>query len=327
MIAVFYGADTFRSWEAFRSARMRAEQEAGVPVKILRDDLVSPASLAAAVNGQSLFGTPSPVAVERLTSWTGARGESVARVLRAVPSSQTLLVWEEQPVLSGVVWRTLTKLADRLQTFAPLGAEAARQWVVDRVSAAGGAIAEDACHLLVEACGANLWRLASEVDKLLLLVVPAAEVRGADGQLKRQQITRADVEEVVPMAFGEDFFATARAIVGGKAEQALRLLASFRRAGGDPRRLLSCVVRDLQRLVRVRGALDAGVHLGTWEVARMLHVSQEAAESMLLTVKRTRTAAARALLDRCTLAYYHLNTGRAQADEILDSLALASVTK
>ncbi len=311
MIRIFFGEDTFRSQAAFREARETAAARAGVPVVILRDEALTPAALAGALEGQSLFGGVPPVAVERLTRFTSAAAEAVAVALQNVPRPRTLLVWEEgDPNPQGIVWKALRRLADRHDRFESLPPADLARWIRARVRAGGGEIEPAAVSRLLELCDADLWRLSTEIDKLVLH-------RG------RGPLRVADVDALVPEAVTVDIFGAVRAIAGGEVAEALRHLVAARRAGDDPRKLFFLVVREIQHLRAVRARLDAGERLFWWDVARSLHLPRAAAESLLAAAPRLTATGLRTLFDRLVVSYYHLNSGRAEAGEVLETLALS----
>lgn len=313
MIRVFYGPDTYRSREAYAAARGDAARRAATPPLVLREDELTPATLQAALEGQPLFGTPAAVAVERLAAFTGAHAEQVARALTAVPRGRAVLVWEDGiPPANGIVWRALRAAADHLEEFSFLAEPELLRWMAARAKTRGRTIEPAAARLLAARCGADLWRLSQELEKALL-VRPAGAV------------TVADVEQVGLVMPEADLFRVVEAFASGDGTAALRLLAAYRRAGEDLRRLWFLVIRDLGRLVRIRGELDRGQRVSAFSLARELRLPRTAAETLLQAARRTAAPRLRTLLDRAVVAYYHLNSGRADVGEVLESLALGNI--
>lgn len=314
MIRVFFGADTFRSREAYLAARAEAAGAVGTPCRVLRDEDLTLASVTEALEAQSLFGTTAPLALERLTSFTGADAERIAEALRRAPTGCTVLVWEEGvPPANGILLRALRAVAQTCMTFDQTSESDAHAWIDQRARAAGRQMEVAAARHLLAVCDGNLWCVAGELDKLMLL-------------RSNGPVTEADVAEItsgnLPAA---DLFATVRALVSGEGRAAMKLLVAYGRAGEDPRRLFFLVVRDIQRLLRARMALDRGESLGVWDLAREFRIPRDAAAHLLAVAHQTTTRALRTLFDRCVVAYYHLNTGRAEAAEVLESLALGTL--
>lgn len=313
MITVFFGEDTYRSREAYRTAREKESTRASVPAVVLRDERLTPAALQAALSGDTLFGARPPIAVECLTVFTGASATAVADVLRAASADSTILIWEDgAPAANGIIWRALQELADCRQ-FSLLSESEAFSWIAERAAASGKTIDAAAGRALIARCGTNLWVLASELDKLLL---GASDV-----------ITVADVEETVPSAPDAEIFGVIRAVVHGESADALRALTAGSLSGEDPRRIFFLVLREVSALLRARERLDQGETFNAWTLARDFHLPKAAADQLLSTARQTTASALRALFDRCVVAYYHLNTGRAEAEEILESLALRNISQ
>jgi DNA polymerase III delta subunit len=314
MLYVFYGTDTFRSREAYVAARTKAANTVGTPCRVLRDEERTVASVTEALEAQSLFGDPRPLAVERLTAFTGDDAERVTEALRHAPGERTVLVWEDgTPPANGIVWRALRAAATACTAFDQLGESDARTWIVQRAQVAGCLVKPAAVQRLLTACDGNLWCVAAELDKLMLL-----RSRGA--------VTVADVDEIVSGGHpAADLFATVRALVSGDGRAALKFLVAYERSGEDPRRLFFLVVRDVQRLLQVRMTLDRGEPLNAWDLARDFRLPHAAAAHLLAVAGKTTALALRTLFDRCVVAYYHLNTGRAEAAEVLERLALGTL--
>lgn len=314
MLHVFYGTDTFRSREAYVAARAKAADAAGTPCRVLRDEELTVAAVTEALEAQSLFGSTVPLVVERLTSFTGDDAERVVEALRRAPKERTVLVWEDgTPPVNGIVWRTLRAVAKTCTVFDPLSESAVHAWIDQRAQATGRKLEPAAVQRLLTACDGSLWCVAAELDKLMLL-------------RSRGTIAVADVDEAVSGGVpAADLFTTVRALVGGDGRAALQHLVAYERSGEDPRRLFFLVVRDVQRLLQVRAALDRGEPLNVWGLARDFRLPRDAAAHLLAVAHKTTTRALRTLFDRCVVAYYHLNQGRAEAAEVLESLALGTL--
>lgn len=310
MVRIFYGPDTYRSREAYHTALSAAERRAGTPALVLRDEALTPAAVHAALEGQSLFGVVPPVALERLTSFSHTQAERIADVLQGLPRDREVFVWEDgTPLATGVVWRALESVAGDRSVWNTLSESEVIRWIGARATASGRTVEPAAVRELYAACGADLWSLSSELEKLFLL-----KPKGV--------LTSADVREVVSTPPRADVFGAVNAIVQRDRVTALQRLATSRRAGEDLRRLFTLVLRDLRRLLRIRGGLDSGEALSPWSLAHEFHIPRAAAGDLLRTAQATTTPRLRSLLDRLIVAYFHLNTGRAEAGEVLESLAL-----
>ncbi|MGE5244548.1 MAG: DNA polymerase III subunit delta [Betaproteobacteria bacterium] len=102
----------------------------------------------------------------------------------------------------------------------------AEQWVRSRVAAAGSQIEPAAARLLAQRAGADVKRLRSEVDRLLLYA------------LGQKTITIADARELAGPAALQDHWAMTNAIEAGAAPEALKQLALVLDAGAAPEQVL-----------------------------------------------------------------------------------------
>jgi DNA polymerase-3 subunit delta len=137
----------------------------------------------AACNALGLFGGGSRlVLVEGVDRWKAADAKAIADYLRSpTPDTVLALAGEELKKESSLV-KACAKAGDVLVYDTPrrnLGA-----WVAEQFSRAGAKAEPEACRLLVELVGDDLFDLASEVDKL---------VTWADGD----EIRESDVEALV----------------------------------------------------------------------------------------------------------------------------------
>lgn len=311
MIRVFIGEDTFRSRAAYGAAREEARAKG--PVVVLRDEALMPERLASAIQGQPLFGAPPVVAVEELSTLAREQTDVVLALLTDTPADRLLLIWERgKPDERLKLWKTLTAQADRVESFAPLSAGERERWIAETVRARGGAITATAVRSLLETSEQDLWALSNEIDKLL---------RYARGR----SIVPEDVAAVTTAGTSANVFATVRALATGDGGEALRQLVRHRARGDEPRVVLSLTIREVRTLLSIRDLLDRHRPVSPWGLARDLHLPVTVAEALLTSARRSSLSNLRALFDRLVVSLYALNTGRAEPDDVLDSIALQAM--
>jgi DNA polymerase III subunit delta len=308
VLTVFAGEDTFRSREAYLTARADAKTRGDI--RVLRDDMLSVAELTQVLSGSPLFGGTPAVAVEGLTAFTGQSGERVAHLLESLPPARVVLAWESGvPDGRTLVWKALKKNAENVRMYDALPEAGTTQWVEERVCAGGGTILRPAVTALLHTCGTDLWTLAAEIEKLLL----AAGGRAiAPGDVAEFCVGRSEV----------NVFATVRALAAGDGRASLRALSAHRARGDDGRLILSLLVREVRNLLVIRDLLDRRRALTPSAVSSLLRVPGFVGEMLLQTARRLASPHLRTLFDRLVVSLYALNTGRAEPDDVLDSLAL-----
>ncbi|MFH1647257.1 MAG: DNA polymerase III subunit delta [Chloroflexota bacterium] len=134
--------------------------------------------------------------------------------------------------------RALSALT-KVKVFPLLKDDSLRRWIEQRVSGAGGAIAQGAVDLLVTFVGRDLWTMASEVDKLAMF---AGERR----------IEEADVREVVSGAREANVFAMIDAIMESRVGRAEELFQQLLREGAAPSQLLAMLARQVRLIFQVK---------------------------------------------------------------------------
>ncbi len=313
MIRVFAGEDTYRSRMAYLAALQEARPRG--PVTVLRDETLTVDRLAASLQGPTLFGTVPTVAVEEFTTFTGAEADTVVGLLNRLPSAVALLAWERGvlPERSKVV-KAFHAHGAHIDTFTPLTFRERARWVDETVRARGGDIRRDAIDALVRACGSDLWTISAEVEKLCLFA------RG-------RTIEAADVATLTIAAIDADLFATVRALATGEGARALELLARHRAHGDDPRLVLSVAIREVRTLLLIRDRLDRGGRPTPWTIAREHHLPAAVADVLLRAARDSSATHLRSLFDRLVVSLYALNTGRAEPDDVLDSVAFQAIEK
>ena len=133
------------------------------------------------------------------------------------------------------------------------------QWVRTYTREKGLGIEADAVDLLILYIGPNLRELASEIDKLALLV-------GTD-----QAIGRQAVEQGVGLWRGANVFELADAIGRRQGPQALSLMRAWMERGEEPGRAVAMIYRHFRLLLKARSLQQASVRGD--EMARQMGVS------------------------------------------------------
>jgi DNA polymerase-3 subunit delta len=108
------------------------------------------------------------------------------------------------------------------------------QWLRERFSAAGLAVADEALALLAERTEGNLLAARQEVDKLALLLA-----RGA-------RVTLADVATASADSARYDVFQLGEAVRAGDAARALRILGGLQAEGAEAPFVLWALLRELR---------------------------------------------------------------------------------
>lgn len=164
--------------------------------------------------------------------------ESFAACISQIPDSTVLVLLESNltnnnPLLKGLAAKAVVKKFPLIR-----GAQL-RQWIQQRVKEEGGSISPVAVDLLAKLVGSNLWIMASEISKLVLL---------ASGRRIEEEDVRAIVSETQQVTV----FNMVDAIIESKAALAGRLLQQLLLEGAAPVYLLFMLARQVGLIVRAK---------------------------------------------------------------------------
>lgn len=145
-------------------------------------------------------------------------------------------------------WKALVELAKKsgvAEQFAAPTRRELEKWLVKRARAAGASISAEAADALAEACGADMNRMAAEVEKL------AAYAAGGE-------IGREAVDALVHKSIECSIYDLARAVLAGRLPAALETLGRLFEHKEEPVVILSALSQSFCDLYRASVAAAAG---------------------------------------------------------------------
>ncbi len=162
----------------------------------------------------------------------------LAARLARLPESTVLVLVDVKVARDNPLLRELSGKV-QVSHFPLLKESELRQWIQRRVPDEGGSISPQAVNLLAKVVGNNLWIMANEINKLVLL---------ASGR----RIEEADVRAAVSYAQETNVFAVVDAILESRRGVAQKLLEQLLQAGAAPAYLLFMLSRQAQLIVRAK---------------------------------------------------------------------------
>ena len=181
-------------------------------------------------------------------------------------------------------------------------------WAVERARKLGHPLPRDAAQVLVDAVGANLLALDTEIQKLS---VYAGEKR---------PLTVADVQAVVGRLTLPVIFEYLDAVVAGDASTALAKLSGMLSQPGSELQILSTVHGQYRRVLLARALLDEGVPVEA--LLPQVHPSQWMARKCLDQARRLPGDAGKRAISRLFEADMAIKTGQQEPRLALELLSL-----
>ena len=227
-------------------ARLRARFEADA-VEFHEADDTGGEDAVAACNALGLFGSGTRlVLVLGVETWKAADAKALAAYLEAPVAGTTLALVGTELKKDSAVAKAVGKRGDLLLYDVPV--RGLPGWVGEQFTLRGATADADACRLLIELVGDDLYELATEVDKL------ATWASGG-------RIGAAEIEELVPPRAKSSGFALTDAWGSRDVAALLRASEQLLERTGDPRsrtipRLVGILTSHVSR-IRMCRSLDA----------------------------------------------------------------------
>ena len=185
--------------------------------------------------------------------------QALADAIPQMPDTTLLLLSDGAISDSNPLLRLLRPVCNVEERTAPKGEQLAR-WIKETAQAKGAAVSPAAIRSLADLVGGDLWTLDQELEKLSLYAA-GREIGESDVRLMVSQVREASIFEAVD------------AMIDGRPEAALRLLAQLRDDGREPLYIIAMVERQLRLLALARDAMDRRLPAG--EMKRALGTSSD----------------------------------------------------
>lgn len=251
MILFLFGADAFRSRQKLNEivSKFKQKDQAGLNLEILDMSEKTPADFHKVVGAMPFLAPTRLVVVKNLLAEGGVQDQAaVWAALEGgkIPSTTTVVFFEYQPFDKRLkFFKSLKKLA-QTQEFPVLSEYELTGWIKATVKKRGGKISVGAVDKLAALAGNDLWRISSELDKLL------AYCRG-------REIAIADVAELVRANLDENIFHLVDAIGQGNRRQALKLLHENLALGKNEQYLLTMIAFQFKNLAQIVPLKEKGM--------------------------------------------------------------------
>lgn len=164
--------------------------------------------------------------------------ENIADVLKDIPESTDLLIYEPKLDKRGTYYKTLKKITD-FRDFADLDALGLSKWAVEYAKKQGGAISSGDARLLIDRIGLDQQRMQSELDKLLSY---------------DPTITRQTIELLTEPTPQSTVFELLDAAFAGRADHAFMLYREQRALKVEPQAIIAMLAWQLHVLAVVKTA-------------------------------------------------------------------------
>lgn len=237
---------------------------------------------------------------------TSADGwQPLAEAVPNMPDTTLLLLSDGPLSANNSLLRALGPVCTVEEQTAPRGEQLLR-WIKEGAEAKGAAISPAAMRSMADLVGGDLWTMDQELEKLSLY---------ANGR----EIGEEDVRMMVSQVREASIFEAVDAMIEGRPQAALRLLAQLRDDGREPLYIIAMVERQLRLLALARDSLERRVPQN--ELKRTLGTSSDFV--VRKTMEQARRYSREAITwryDRLLEADLSIKQGRVDPDLALELL-------
>jgi len=162
-----------------------------------------------------------------------------------MPPEIDLILIESEPLSSRSKWVKYFKNW-QLESYTPLLAIEARDWLVQRIKKFRVKCSPLVIQQLITNFGSDLWRISNELDKLILF---------ADGQI----ITPAVLKKLTNPALPDNIWLAIDALANKNIQLANKLLNTQIMLGASETELLSTVAYQFRNIITIKTLIEKGV--------------------------------------------------------------------
>ena len=185
--------------------------------------------------------------------------QALAEAIPGMPDTTLLLLSDGPLNASNPLLRSLRQVCEVDEQAAPRGEQLAR-WIKETAESKGAFISPVAIRSMADLVGGDLWTLDQELEKLSLYA-------------NRREISESDVRLMVSQVREASIFEAVDAMIDGRSQVALRLLAQLRDDGREPQYIIAMVERQLRLLALAQDSIERRLPQG--ELKRALGTSSD----------------------------------------------------
>ena len=319
MLHIFSGDDDFSVAQALKEIEAAWPESAILSANLsrLEGEGLSSGELQTTCNSAPFLAQQRLVVVRGLLARFQSRGQkdeaapwqNYLLAVETMSPTTVLVLVEKELKADNPLFKALQPLA-QVRHFAPLRGERLYSWIRQRVTQGGGRISPKAMRLLAELAGDDLWSLANEIEKLLLL---------AQGR----EIVEEDVLAIVYQAREVNIFRLVDAMLQGEMG-AGRWLHQMLGEGVRPQRIIAMLARQLRLLVQTKELLDQGLPLA--DIQRRLAIPPFAFQQCLAQARASSWQRLKESYNRLLETDLAIKGGR-WGEELALDIFLASLAK
>ncbi len=199
-------------------------------------------------NSQGLFSSEKMIVLKNVFSSTEAKYQGdVKDILSKTISQDRIIIYEvNEPRKNSVLFKWLISHSDKIYKYEKLEGSQLEKWVLKKVNSFKKNISHEALEFLILSVGNDLYRLSSEIEKLVNYT--------EDNEIKKE-----DVELLVFKEVDASIFETIEDMVSKDRSKALLSFKKQIASGDSPNKIHAMYIYQIRILIMVLGEYENGV--------------------------------------------------------------------
>jgi DNA polymerase-3 subunit delta len=247
MIIWVYGEDTFRSRQKLKEliTSFKSKFDPNGLNLIFFKEKTSTDEFFQAASSSPFIAEKKMVVVENLSlTVKGKEWEELSALWKRVPEETIVVLWEGPDAKDlDKAFSTMPKKEVFYYNFPLLSANEARRWLADQAKQKRIKIMPALLDLLIQKVGQDLWRLDSELDKLMS--------RAGGKEIKKEHI-----DELIDTRLEDNIFLFCDFLAQRKANAAVSILEKLIKSGFNEVELLGKLIWQLKVILKLRSYMD-----------------------------------------------------------------------
>lgn len=267
MVIFLYGPDTFRSRQKLRDLKNKfitQRDSGGFSVVVLDGANLTVDEFRKAVLSPGLFAAKRLIIIENLLATNKDKNlyQEILHFLKRIKRDEDNIVIFWEAALSKVFDQKIfdcLKKEKFSQEFSLLKENQIVDWIKKEVVKRGGRIDSSVAKYLVDELGTDLWRLNTEIDKLVAYA----------GQ---QLLTKKQIETLIHPPAEDNIWLLVDAIGEKNKQRALKLLSDQLRIGASIDSLFGMFIRQYRIILQVKEELERNKKINQYQLANQLKI-------------------------------------------------------
>lgn len=309
MLYLIFGKDSFRIREKLNQIKEKFIEKTGFDLDVeVFDESAFLEQIKNAIESRGFFTIHKLLVFKDFVSQGNPQTQKdLAKLLDKIPDSIYLVFIEKEEKSKNPIWKKI-KNKGKIWQFTPLNYYGTLDWIQKKTESKGGEIASDAIRTLAFFIGNDLWRLDSEIEKLITY-------KG------RKKILIEDVEKLVKPEFSPGIFDLIDNIAIKNLSKSQIILKQLLDSGENPLYIHTMIVYQFRNLIKIKFLTSSG--LKSFDIREKTRLHPFVVQKSLEQVENFSFESLKKIYSKLLDAEIAIKTGKIEPDLALELLVPA----